>query len=65
MRINRDKYLHELISKMHNKTIKVITGIRRCGISYLLNETFIDSLIFLGVSSILQAIWYFQRTLRV
>ena len=40
MRINRDKYLNELISKMHNKMIKIITGIRRCGKSYLLNAFF-------------------------
>lgn len=50
MRINRDKYLNELISKMHNKMIKIITGIRRCGKSYLLNEIFFDYLISLGVN---------------
>jgi predicted AAA+ superfamily ATPase len=50
MRINRDKYLNELISKMHNKMIKIITGIRRCGKSYLLNEIFYDYLISLGVN---------------
>jgi hypothetical protein len=50
MRINRDKYLNELISKMHNKMIKIITGIRRCGKSYLLNEIFSDYLISSGVN---------------
>lgn len=50
MRINRDKYLNELISKMHNKMIKIITGIRRCGKSYLLNEIFFDYLTSLGVN---------------
>ena len=50
MRINRDKYLNELISKMHNKMIKIITGIRRCGKSYLLNEIFFDYLISSGVN---------------
>lgn len=49
MRINRDKYLNELISKMHNKMIKIITGIRRCGKSYLLNEIFFDYLISTGI----------------
>jgi predicted AAA+ superfamily ATPase len=49
MRINRDKYLNELISKMHNKMIKIITGIRRCGKSYLLNEIFFDYLILSGI----------------
>lgn len=50
MRINRDKYLNELVSKMHNKMIKIITGIRRCGKSYLLNEIFFDYLISSGVN---------------
>lgn len=50
MRINRDKYLNELISKMHNKMIKIITGIKRCGKSYLLNEIFFDYLISTGVN---------------
>jgi len=50
MRINRDKYLNELISKMHNKMIKIITGLRRCGKSYLLNEIFFDYLISSGVN---------------
>lgn len=50
MRINRDKYLNELISKMHNKMIKIITGIRRCGKSYLLNEIFFDYLVSSGVN---------------
>jgi len=49
MRIKRDKYLNELKSKMHNKMIKIVTGIRRCGKSYLLNEIFFDYLISLGI----------------
>ena len=44
MRIQRDKYLNKLISKKHNGLIKVITGIRRCGKSYLLFNLFRDSL---------------------
>lgn len=31
MEIRRDIYLDKLISKKHNRLIKVITGIRRCG----------------------------------
>jgi len=50
MRINRDKYLNELTSKMHNRMIKIITGIRRCGKSYLLNEIFFDYLISSGIN---------------
>lgn len=40
MIIRRDIYLDKLISKRHNGLIKVITGIRRCGKSYLLFELF-------------------------
>lgn len=39
MQINRDFYLQKLIDRKHNQMIKVITGIRRCGKSYLLNIT--------------------------
>ena len=31
MDIKRDKYLNDLINRMHNGIIKVVTGIRRCG----------------------------------
>ena len=40
MRINRNKYLNELRLRMNNGMIKVVTGIRRCGKSYLLNYIF-------------------------
>lgn len=40
MEIRRDCYLNELISKRHNGLIKVITGVRRCGKSYLLFDLF-------------------------
>lgn len=40
MEIRRDTYLNELISKRHNGLIKVITGVRRCGKSYLLFDLF-------------------------
>ena len=40
MVIKRDIYLNKLISKRHNGLIKVITGVRRCGKSYLLFELF-------------------------
>ena len=44
MEIKRNVYLDKLISKKHNKLIKVITGIRRCGKSYLLFNLFKDHL---------------------
>lgn len=31
MDIKRDKYLNDLINRMHNGMIKVVTGVRRCG----------------------------------
>lgn len=44
MEINRDIYLERLIARKHNGFIKVITGIRRCGKSYLLNTLFYNHL---------------------
>lgn len=49
MEINRDFYLNKLISRKNNGLIKVITGIRRCGKSYLLNTIFYNYLINNGV----------------
>lgn len=40
MEIKRDYYLQKLIDKKNNQLIKVVTGIRRCGKSYLLNIIF-------------------------
>lgn len=50
MRINRDEYLNRLIDSKWNGLIKVVTGIRRCGKSYLLNELFYQHLLNFGVS---------------
>ena len=36
MNISRQKYIDRLIAHKHNNRIKIITGIRRCGKSYLL-----------------------------
>lgn len=47
--IKRDSYLNSIISKKENGLIKVITGIRRCGKSYLLFNLFYDYLIESGV----------------
>ena len=38
MEIRRDFYLDKLIERKNNELIKVITGIRRCDKSYLLNN---------------------------
>ena len=45
MEIKRDFYLNELIDRMDNGLIKIVTGIRRCGKSYLLDPIFKDYLI--------------------
>ena len=45
MEIVRNRYLSKLISKMNNGLVKIITGIRRCGKSYLLNQIFYRYLI--------------------
>lgn len=47
--INRDYYLNELVARKHNGLIKIITGMRRCGKSYLLNTIFYKHLVDSGV----------------
>jgi len=49
MEIKRDIYLNKLIGKKHNGFIKVVTGIRRCGKSYLLFHLFKDHLLGEGM----------------
>lgn len=49
MVIKRDRYLNKLIEKKENGLIKVITGIRRCGKSFLLFELYHEYLISIGV----------------
>lgn len=49
MEIKRDRYLDKLISKEHNGLIKVITGMRRCGKSYLIFTLFKKHLLSEGV----------------
>lgn len=44
MEIKRDKYLEMLQIRRHNGFIKIITGIRRCGKSYLMNDIFYEKL---------------------
>ncbi len=51
MQIKRDFYLQQLIDKKHNGRVKIITGIRRCGKSYLLFELFREHLLSRGVAS--------------
>ena len=50
MGIKRDFYLQELLQSRHNGMIKVITGLRRSGKSYLLFNLFADALVHEGVA---------------
>ena len=47
--IARDFYLNQLISKRHSSKIKIITGLRRSGKSYLLSEIYKKYLLDNGV----------------
>ncbi len=49
MRIARNLYLDRLVSKKHNGLVKVVTGARRCGKSYLLFNLFREHLLESGV----------------
>lgn len=49
MEIKRDTYLNKLISKRNNGLIKVVTGVRRCGKSYLLFTLFKNYLLSAGI----------------
>ena len=51
MEIKRDYYLQKLIDRKNNNLIKIITGIRRCGKSYLLNHLFKNYLLDNGVDN--------------
>ena len=48
--IKRDYYLEKIKDKMWNGSVKIITGIRRCGKSYILNEIFRGYLLESGVA---------------
>lgn len=49
MIIERDLYLKKLIAKRHDGKIKIVTGIRRCGKSFLLSKIYADWLKSQGV----------------
>ena len=51
MRIERNTYLNQLIESQNNGLIKIITGIRRCGKSYLLFNIYYDYLISKGIDN--------------
>lgn len=49
MKIKRDKYLNKLIERKNNGLIKIITGLKGCGKSYLLNKIYKDYLLSSGI----------------
>jgi len=49
MEIKREYYLQKIVDRKNNHLIKIITGIRRCGKSYLLNHIFKNHLLDSGV----------------
>ena len=49
-KISRDAYLNKLISKKNNGLIKIVTGIRRCGKSYLLDPLYKNYLLENGIA---------------
>lgn len=51
MEIKRDKYLQQLIDKKNDGMVKVVTGIRRCGKSYLLDPLYKNYLLSSGVKA--------------
>ena len=50
MQIKRDFYLQQLVDGKQNGLIKIVTGIRRCGKSFLLFKLFKQHLIKVGVA---------------
>ena len=48
-KIERNIYLNKIIEKKENGLIKIVTGIRRCGKSYLLDPIYKDYLIENGI----------------
>ena len=51
MKVIREQYVRQLWSKRHNGLVKIITGVRRCGKSYLLGTLFRERLLAEGVDS--------------
>ena len=50
MEIARNAYLNKLLAKRGNGLVKIVTGIRRCGKSYLLSQLFKKRLLAEGVA---------------
>ena len=49
MRIERASYINKLVDRKGNGMVKIITGVRRCGKSFLLFELYYEYLLSIGV----------------
>jgi len=49
MEVKRERYVNQLLDRRHNGLVKIVTGLRRCGKSYLLFKLFRGKLAELGV----------------
>lgn len=61
--IQRDSYLNKLIIRKDNGEVKIITGPRRCGKSWLLSHIYRDYLTGHGVPSEISLLWILTRTM--
>jgi len=52
MIIRRDLYLKKLLERKHNRLVKIVTGLRRCGKSFLLNTLLVAELKNTGVADV-------------
>lgn len=60
MQINRDRYLNQLIQRMHNGLIKVVTGVKGCGRSYLVFTLFQNYLRSVGRLMTISFLWHWM-----
>ena len=58
MVIQRDQYISELISKQWNGKVKIVTGIRRCGKSFLLFTLYKNYLLNEGAAKAASWSWH-------
>jgi predicted AAA+ superfamily ATPase len=60
MEIKRDIHLKRLIASQHDGMVKVVTGVRRCGKSYLLFKLFCDYLHQQGETTVISLRWHWM-----
>lgn len=60
-RIDRDLYLKKLVEKRENGLVKIVTGLRRCGKSFLLDPIYKEYLLNSGVRKNMSLNWIWMR----